>query len=86
LLLLYYTVMLLLHRPFIEFSSISNTTSNANIIHGSVDLDTLAQDSRQACENAASNISVIVRQKQSLMSDPDSYSPFCLPIPCSSPP
>jgi hypothetical protein len=71
--------MLLLHRPFIEFSSISNTTSNANIIHGSVDLDTLAQDSRQACENAASNISVIVRQKQSLMSDPDSYSPFCLP-------
>lgn len=79
LLLFYYTVMLLLHRPFIEFSSVSNTTSNANVIHGSVDLDALAQDSRQACENAASNISVIVRQKQSLMSDPDSYSPFCLP-------
>lgn len=71
--------MLLLHRPFIEFSNISDTTSNANVIHGSVDLDTLAKDSRQACENAASNISVIVRQKQSLMSDPDSYAPFCLP-------
>ncbi|KAI7894234.1 fungal-specific transcription factor domain-containing protein [Mucor mucedo] len=79
LLLLYYTVMLLLHRPFIEFSALSDTTSNANVIHGSVDLDTLAKDSRQACENAASNISVIVRQKQSLMADPDSYAPFCLP-------
>lgn len=70
--------MLLLHRPFIEFSSQSNH-ANAGIIHGSVDLDALAADSRQACENAASNISVIVRQKQSLMSDPDSYSPLCLP-------
>lgn len=69
--------MLLLHRPFIEFSSVS--TSNANIIHGSVDLDALAKESRQACENAASSISAIVRQKQSLMSDPDSYSPLCLP-------
>ncbi|KAG2235950.1 hypothetical protein INT48_004280 [Thamnidium elegans] len=60
-----------------EFSSVN--TSDANIIHGSVDLDALAKESRQACENAASNISVIVRQKQSLMSDPDSYSPLCLP-------
>lgn len=78
LLLFYYTVMLLLHRPFIEFSSQTSGT-NAGIVNGSVDLDALAADSRQACENAASNISVIVRQKQSLMSDPDSYSPLCLP-------
>lgn len=70
--------MLLLHRPFIEFSS-DNIKATTNMIQGSVDLDTLAADSRQACENAASNISVIIRQKQSLMSDPDSYSPLCLP-------
>ncbi|EPB84584.1 hypothetical protein HMPREF1544_08679 [Mucor circinelloides 1006PhL] len=74
LLLQYYTVMLLLHRPFIEFSSTEKT-----YIQGSIDLDVLAADSRQACENAAANISVIIRQKQSLMSDPDSYAPFCLP-------
>ena len=74
LLLQYYTVMLLLHRPFIEFHSTEKT-----YIQGSIDLDVLAADSRQACENAASNISVIIRQKQSLMSDPDSYAPFCLP-------
>lgn len=66
--------MLLLHRPFIEFSSTEKT-----YIQGSIDLDVLAADSRQACENAAANISVIIRQKQSLMSDPDSYAPFCLP-------
>ena len=65
--------MLLLHRPFIEFSS------NQTTIQGSVDLNILVSDSRQACENAASNISVIVRQKQSLMSDSDSYLPLCLP-------
>ncbi|CEP07470.1 hypothetical protein [Parasitella parasitica] len=57
-----------------EFSSTEKT-----YYQGSIDLDTLAADSRQACENAASNISVIIRQKQSLMSDPDSYAPFCLP-------
>ncbi|KAI8638151.1 fungal-specific transcription factor domain-containing protein [Parasitella parasitica] len=74
LLLLYYTVMLLLHRPFIEFSS-----AEKNYVQGSINLDVLAADSRQACENAASNISVIIRQKQSLMSDLDSYAPFCLP-------
>jgi hypothetical protein len=72
LLLFYHTTMLLLHRPFIEFSS-------TQVIEGSVDLDSLAADSRQACENAATNIAVIIRQKQSLMSDPDSYAPLCLP-------
>lgn len=32
-----------------------------------------------SCENSALNISVIIRQKQLLMSDPDSYAPLCLP-------
>ncbi|KAI8080732.1 fungal-specific transcription factor domain-containing protein [Gilbertella persicaria] len=73
LLLFYHTAMLLLHRPFIEYSS------TALVVQGSVDLDKLASESRQACENAASNISVIIRQKQSLMYDPDSYGPLCLP-------
>lgn len=56
--------MLLLHRPFIELP-FGNTA--------------LATESRRACENAAHNIMVIVKQKQSLMNDPDSYSPLCLP-------
>lgn len=77
LLLFYHTTMLLLHRHFIEFSSTGN--NSAIVIKDSVDLDSLAADSRQACENAASNIAVIIRQKQSLMSDPDSYAPLCLP-------
>ncbi|KAI9245767.1 fungal-specific transcription factor domain-containing protein [Sporodiniella umbellata] len=64
LLLFYYTVMLLLHRPFIE---------------SSLHQDALATKSRQACETAACNIMVIVKQKQSFMTDPDSYAPFCLP-------
>ncbi|KAG0755464.1 hypothetical protein G6F62_008686 [Rhizopus arrhizus] len=65
LLLFYYTVMLLLHRPFIESSS--------------TQYDALATESRQACENAAYNIMVIIKQKQSFMADPDSYTPLCLP-------
>ncbi|OBZ89611.1 Nitrogen assimilation transcription factor nit-4 [Choanephora cucurbitarum] len=73
LLLFYHTVMLLLHRPFVEYSS------TAIVVQGSVDMDKLVAESRQACENAASSISVIIRQKQTLMSDPDSYGPLCLP-------
>ncbi|KAI8378563.1 fungal-specific transcription factor domain-containing protein [Blakeslea trispora] len=73
LLLFYHTIMLLLHRPFVEYSS----TTIA--IQGSVDMEKLVSESRQACENAASSISVIIRQKQTLMSDPDSFGPLCLP-------
>lgn len=69
--------MLLLHRPFIEYSQKPKNSSIA--IEGSIDLDSLAAESYQACENAASNIAVIIRQKQSLMSDPESYAPLCLP-------
>ncbi|KAI8881510.1 hypothetical protein K501DRAFT_334674 [Backusella circina FSU 941] len=78
LLLFYYTTMLLLHRPFIEFSPNENQPGVTGGV--SFDLDKLAEESRQACANAASKISIIVRQKQTLMSDPDSYSPLCMPM------
>ncbi|KAI9486490.1 MAG: fungal-specific transcription factor domain-containing protein, partial [Benjaminiella poitrasii] len=75
--LFYYTATLLLHRPFIEFPIV--TRNPALTIQESANMDVLAAESRQACENAANNISVIILQKQSLMSDPDSYAPLCLP-------
>jgi hypothetical protein len=70
--------MLLLHRPFIEFSP--NESQPGATGGDSFDLEKLAEESRQACTNAASKISIIVRQKQTLMSDPDSYSPLCMPM------
>lgn len=57
--------MLLLHRPFLTASYTSPSIASS--------------ESLMACENAALNISVIIRQKQLLMSDPDSYAPLCLP-------
>lgn len=64
LLLFYYTSILLLHRPFLNAPSSYASISSESLL---------------ACENAALNISVIIHQKQLLMSDPDSYAPLCLP-------
>ncbi|KAG1452549.1 hypothetical protein G6F56_007789 [Rhizopus delemar] len=53
---------------------VSQAERESNVHH-----DALATESRQACENAACNVMAIVKQKQSFMTDPDSYAPFCLP-------
>jgi hypothetical protein len=66
--LYYYTIVLLLNRPF-------NRASFAKFPN----LQSIAEESEQACRYAASKISAIVQQRRKEIADPTYYSVLCAP-------
>ncbi|KAL0091320.1 fungal-specific transcription factor domain-containing protein [Phycomyces blakesleeanus] len=63
----YYTVVMLLHRPFVVTQELFP------------DMQSIVEESRHTCTEAATNLSKLVRQKALLVDDPESFSSMCLP-------
>ncbi|KAI9493352.1 fungal-specific transcription factor domain-containing protein [Zychaea mexicana] len=68
LLVFYYTIMLLVHRPFVQLSATEFP-----------DLQSIVADSRRACTDAATNISDILRHHSSVPTREHSFLSLCLP-------
>ncbi|KAF7730685.1 hypothetical protein EC973_001634 [Apophysomyces ossiformis] len=64
----YDTITLLLHRPFIQLSPKKFP-----------DLQPIAEESRQACAEAAASILTTIRNREWPATDPDAYASLCLP-------
>ncbi|KAI8384440.1 fungal-specific transcription factor domain-containing protein [Radiomyces spectabilis] len=64
----YNTIVLLLHRPFLQLST-------ARFPH----LESIVIESRSACDAAAARISSLVQQQRAQQADPTSYGLLCLP-------
>ncbi|KAG2223434.1 hypothetical protein INT45_001740, partial [Circinella minor] len=68
LLVFYYTIVLLVHRPFIQLSATEFP-----------DLQTIVADSRKTCTQAATSISDILRHYSSMPTEEHSSLSLCLP-------
>ncbi|KAI9253784.1 fungal-specific transcription factor domain-containing protein [Phascolomyces articulosus] len=68
LLVFYYTIVVLVHRPFVQLSATEFP-----------DLQSIVADSRKACTEAATNISNILRHYSSVPSQEHSSLSLCLP-------
>ena len=64
----YYTIVLLLHRPFVQLSAAQFP-----------DLQSIVADSREACTEAANAISTVLRSHSSLATAETSHMSLCLP-------